>query len=130
MFINYSMYLASRGVYSMLHEDLATARPPRRRSAWARLQANVRHLAAILFHPFSWPRWARRLCLLVPPIALAGWIALAACVVVLGALNAAMRFLNRFWNARPRYRYDAYSYRRSQRRRSRAKAKRAPATVE
>ena len=77
-----------------------------------------------MFHPFCWPRWVRRSCLIVPPFALAAWLGLLLYIVIARALAGGVRFVRRFWSASPRRRipYGGYPYGRARRRRGRAKA--------
>lgn len=72
----------------------------------SRRRSRLRRTSEILFHPFCWPRWVRRVCILAPPVVLLGWVVLAALVFVGTVLVLLGEAIGVFWNAPQRQRYE------------------------
>lgn len=66
----------------------------------------------MLFHPLYWPRWLRRISILVAPVAIVGWLAVATIVLAVNLLAAIFGLISRLWNRPRRYRqkYTRYGY--------------------
>lgn len=50
----------------------------------------------------SWPRWVRRLTLLLPPVAVVMWIVLACLLLIALVVRQFLKLLWLLWNAPPR----------------------------
>jgi hypothetical protein len=62
-----------------------------------------------VLHPLYWPRWLRRVALLLFPVAIPLWFALLLAVFMLACARALARPLMILWNA-PRRRRISYYY--------------------
>lgn len=67
-------------------------------------------LPFVLTRPMCWPRWLRRLFLLMLPISAIVWLSLGVGTVMCLALWKLLSPILRFWNAPRRRYYSPYGY--------------------
>lgn len=79
----------------------------RQRRTWG---SRIARVGWTLVRPRFWPRWVRRVFLLLLPVTLPLWIALILVLWVMLAFRALWQPIVAFWSAPQRHRYDYGPY--------------------